>query len=295
MSAPPPPQGRAPDAPAAAPEAAPAPPPAAARPRGRSWSDRLLAAVTLLVFGFILAPIASIVVFSFNADRFPTMVWGGFSLQWYAAILGDPAVRDGFRRSLQLAAVVSVVSTAIGFATAYVDYRWRFPGKGLYLALVSLPPTVPLLILGLAMLSFFSMVDLVGTLAGVAAGHVVICAPFAMALIRLRLADMPPELEPAAWNLGASRWATMRGVVIPFCRPAILAALALTAAVSFDEFMIAWFVSGMQETLPVRILAMLQGQVSPRINAIGTIVFAITITLVATAQILTARNRRREG
>ncbi|TVQ55307.1 MAG: ABC transporter permease [Rhodobacteraceae bacterium] len=254
----------------------------------------MLGAFTLLAFGFILAPIVSIIVFSFNADRFPTMVWGGFSLRWYEAIWNDATVRAGFWRSLRVSATVSVIATAIGFATAYVDYRWRFFGKTLYLAVATLPPTVPILVLGLAMLSFFSTIGLVGTLAGVVAGHVVICAPFAMALIRLRLADMSPDLEPAAWNLGATRWATMRAVVIPFCRPAIFAALAITAAVSFDEFMIAWFVGGFEETLPVRILAMLQGQVSPRINAIGTIVFAISITLVAAAQLLTARRARHE-
>ena len=124
-------------------------------------------------------------------------------------------------------------------------------------------------------------------------GHVVICAPFAMALIRMRLADMSPDIEPAAWNLGASRWTTMRSVTIPWCLPSILAALAITAAVSFDEFMIAWFVSGLEETLPVRILALLQGQVSPRINAIGSIVFFISVTLAGVAQLLATRRDRK--
>lgn len=87
----------------------------------------------------------------------------------------------------------------------------------------------------------------------------------------------------------------MRSVVIPFCKPAIFSALAITAAVSFDEFMIAWFVSGMNETLPVRILALVQGQVSPRINAIGSIVFFISITLVLVAQILTTRKADKEA
>jgi spermidine/putrescine transport system permease protein len=253
------------------------------------WSGRALGAFTLLVYAFILAPIIVIIVFSFNADRFPTLVWGGFSLEWYRAILTDDTVRQGLWRSLGVAAVVSVVSTAIGFTAAYVDYRWRFPGKTPYLILVSLPPTTPVLILGLSMLSFFSLFDFAGSLRAVVVGHVVLCAPFAMALIRLRLRDMSPDLEPAAWNLGATRWATMRAVVIPFCAPSIFAALAITAAVSFDEFMIAWFVSGLQETLPVRVLAMLQGQVSPRINAIGSIVFVTTIMLAAIAQALTAR------
>jgi spermidine/putrescine transport system permease protein len=257
-------------------------------------TDRILGGFTILVFLFILAPMVSIIVFSFNAERYPSLPWGGFSLEWYRAVLTDDTVRRGLGRSLRVAAVVSVIATFIGFATAYVDYRFRFTGKLGFLALATLPPTVPVLILGLAMLSFFSLIDLVGTLTGVIAGHVVLCSPFAMALIRMRLAEMSPDLEGAAWNLGATRWATMRSVVLPFCKPAIFSALAITAAVSFDEFMIAWFVSGLNETLPVRILAMLQGQVSPRINAIGSIVFVITITLVFVAQVLTTRKSDKE-
>jgi spermidine/putrescine transport system permease protein len=252
-------------------------------------ADRLQAGWTVLVFAFILVPIASLVIFSFNADRFPSLPWGGFSLHWYAEILSDDTVRAGFWRSIVTSAIVSVVATFIGFATAYADYRYNFRGKMVYLAIASLPPTVPILILGLGMLSFFSMVNLVGTLAAVIIGHIVICAPFAMALIRMRLADMSPDIEPAAWNLGASRWRTMARVTLPWCLPSIIASLAITAAVSFDEFMIAWFVSGVQETLPVRILALLQGQVSPRINAIGACVFFITICLAAIGQILGSR------
>ena len=241
------------------------------------------------VFMFILTPIASLVFFSFNSDRFPSLPWGGFSLQWYIAIFDDATVRAGFWRSLRVSATVSLISTFIGFAAAYTDYRYNFRGKLPFLAIVALPPTVPVLILGLGMLSFFSMVSLVGTLTAVIAGHVVICAPFAMALIRMRLADMSPDIEPAAWNLGASRWATMRNVTVPWCLPSIYAALAITAAVSFDEFMIAWFVSGLKETLPVRILALLQGQVSPRINAIGSMVFIISISLAVLGQIFASR------
>jgi spermidine/putrescine transport system permease protein len=110
--------------------------------------------------------------------------------------------------------------------------------------------------------------------------------------VRLRLADLDPNLEAASWNLGATRWTTMRDVIIPFCRPAIIAALFLTAAISFDEFMIAWFISGLNETLPVRLLAMLQGQVSPRINAVGTMVFSVSIGLVVLAQLVIGRRLR---
>ncbi|MCB4771273.1 ABC transporter permease [Ancylobacter sp. Lp-2] len=250
---------------------------------------------TALVFAFIFAPIVSTIVFSFNADRFPSLPWGGFSLQWYEAIFADASVQRGLINSLIVAGATSVLATFLGFAAAYVDYRYRFFGKMAYTALVAMPPTVPVVILGVAMLTFEGRVGLSGTLTGVTVGHVVLAAPFAMALIRMRLADLDPGIERAAWNLGATPWATMTGVVMPFCLPAILASVFLTAAVSFDEFMIAWFVSGVNETLPVRVLAMLQGQVSPRINAIGAIVFIVSMTLVVVAQILIGRRLGRRS
>lgn len=247
---------------------------------------------TALVFAFILAPIVTLIVFSFNADRFPSLPWGGFSLEWYRAIFADATLGSGFRNSLTVAVVASLTATTLGFLTAYADYRFNFTGKLGFVALVAMPPTVPVVILGVANLTFTAQIGISGTLQAVMLGHIVFCTPFAMALIRIRLADLDPDIEKAAWNLGADRVATVRQVVIPFCRPAILSALAITAAVSFDEFMIAWFVSGIHETLPVRILALLQGQVSPRINAIGSLVFVVTITLVLLAQLALFSVRR---
>lgn len=250
--------------------------------------QRILAGVLWLyvagVFLFILAPIATSFVVSFNADRFPTLPLGGFTVGWYEAIGQDPTLPQAFRNTIVAGVSVAVISTFLGFAAAYTDYRYRFLGKSLYLALALLPPTIPVIILGVAMLIFLSSVSLFGQLHSVIISHVVICLPFAMALIRLRLSQMDPSLEAAAWNLGATEWRAMREVILPFTLPAILSALFITMAVSFDEYAIAWFVSGFSETLPVRILALLQGQVSPRINAIGSIVFTITIALVILAQ-----------
>lgn len=242
-----------------------------------------------MVFAFVFAPIASTVIFSFNADRFPSLPWGGFSLEWYKAIFADETVRRSFSNSLVVAGFSSIIATFLGFTAAYVDYRFRFFGKQVYMAVASLPPTVPVVIMGVAMLTFQGRIGLSGTLSGIIAAHVVIAAPFAMALVRMRLSDLDPHLEPAAWNLGAGPWMTLRQIILPFTLPAIVSALFITASVSFDEFMIAWFISGLNETLPVRVLAMLQGQVSPRINAVGALAFAVSTILVVLAQLIIAR------
>jgi spermidine/putrescine transport system permease protein len=244
---------------------------------------RAYVALTLLV---VFAPIAVSFVYSFDANRYATIPWGGFSTRWYGAAFADPDVARGFRNTVVVALATSVLATGIGFATAYTDYRYRFFGKNVYLALALLPPTIPVIILGLAMLVFLARVGLSGELHTVVICHVVYCVPFAMALIRLRLAQMDKDLESAAWNLGARQWRALSEVVLPFTGPAILSALFLTMAVSFDEYAIAWFVSGFNETLPVRILVLLQREVSPKVNALGSIVFIISMTLVILAQIV---------
>ncbi|MDP6590297.1 MAG: ABC transporter permease [Alphaproteobacteria bacterium] len=243
---------------------------------------------------FVFTPIVISFIFSFSPNRYPTLPLGGFSTGWYEVILAEAPVPRAFVNSLKAGVIVAVISTFIGFAAAYTDYRYRFFGKNFYLALALLPPTIPVLILGLVMLMYLSRISLVGELHSVVLAHVVYCIPFAMALIRLRLAQMNPDLESAAWNLGANSWRAMRDVILPFTLPSIFAALALTMAVSFDEYMIAFFTGGVTETLPVRVLALLQGQVSPRINAIGSVVFTISMALVILAQILLLTRRSSE-
>lgn len=248
-----------------------------------SWA---LYAYIAIAFAFIFTPIVWSLIFSFNSDRFPSLPLGSFSLKWYQTILSRPEILEAAWTSLIVALCTSVLSTFIGFCTAYTDYRYEFVGKQAYLALAMLPPTIPLIIMALAMLSWLAQIGLSGKIISVIIAHTVLGAPFAMAVIRLRLNDMDPNLEAASWNLGASEWRAMREVVIPFAMPSIIAALCLTAAVSFDEFAVAWFVSGLNKTIPVVILEILQGNVDPQINAIGTFVFLTSITLIVVAQVL---------
>lgn len=238
-----------------------------------------------LIFVFVFAPIAFSIIFSFNSQRFPTIPLGHFSTEWYEKILSDPDVWQAALNSLIVSSCTAVIATILGFCTAYSDYRYNFRFKGPYLALILLPPTIPLIIMALAMLAWFSKIGMSGQIWSIVFAHSVLTAPFAMAIIRLRLNQMDENLEAAAWNLGGTEWATMRHVIVPFCKPAIVSALCLTAAVSFDEFAVSWFVSGLNKTLPVVILEIVQGNIDPQVNAIGSFVFLISITLVVLAQV----------
>lgn len=244
-----------------------------------------LAGYVAIIFVFIFAPIAFSIIFSFNSQRFPTIPLGEFSLEWYVKIYNDPDVWQAALNSLIVSCSTAVIATILGFCTAYSDFRYNFRFKGPYLALILLPPTIPLIIMALAMLAWLSKIGMSGQLWSIVLAHSVLCAPFAMAVIRLRLNQMDPDLESASWNLGGSEWATMRHVIVPFCKPAIVSALCLSAAVSFDEFAVSWFVSGLNKTLPVVILEIVQGNIDPQVNAIGTFVFLISMTLVILAQV----------
>ncbi|MYM55275.1 ABC transporter permease [Thalassovita mangrovi] len=252
-------------------------------------SDVLSRIYVLALFLFVFLPILTSVVFSFNSDRFPTVPLGHFTTHWYETAFSRPEVWTAFGNSLIVAVCAAALSTVLGFVTAYTDYRYGFRFKSAYLALALLPPTIPLVIMGLAMLAWLGRLGLSGTLPGIVIAHTVMGAPFAMAICRMRLQQMDPSLEAAAWNLGASPWRAMSAVVIPFTVPALISAFCLTAAVSFDEFIVAWFVSGLNKTVPVMILEILQGNVDPQINAIGTVVFLTSMTLVILAQLLILR------
>ena len=173
----------------------------------------------LLSVLFILMPILTLVVFSFNINRHPRLPWSEFSGIWYEAMWNDPVMQAGFVNSVIVALCVSVIATFTGFCTAYLDYRFRFRGKIVFLAIFFMPPTIPVVILGMIFLVYLAKIGLFGELHSVVIGHVAFCAPFAMALVRMRLAQMDENLEAAAWNLGASEWTTIREIIIPFHPP----------------------------------------------------------------------------
>ena len=236
-----------------------------------------------LCFGFIFLPIVSLVVFSFADGRFPTLPWPGFTTDWYTSLGDDPEIFPAFKNSVIVAVIVGAVATVLGAMAAYFLNRWQFRGKSVYLGVVMIGPCIPLVILALALFIFLNQINLSGTLRAVAISHVGLAAAFALALVRLRLAEMNSKLEQAAWNLGASELQAVRRIVMPQVAPALVAAFFLTMAVSWDEFVISWFVSGFDTTLPVKIFNMIQGNVSPRINAIGSIGVGLSLMMITIA------------
>ena len=243
----------------------------------------------VLVLLFLYAPIAANFVFSFNSDRFPSLPLGELTLDWYKIALSNEQLSTAFRNTVVVGFLSAPIATLLGFASAYADYRFNFIGKRLILVIVLLPPLVPLVVIGLAMLAYFSRIGLSGTLPAVIVAHIALTAPLAMAIIRLRFAQVDTQLELAAQNLGATNWRAFYEVILPSTKASVGAAALLCIAVSFDEYAVTWFVGGFQETVAVRVLGYLQSAVSPSINAIGSITFAVSMSLIVYAQFLLLR------
>lgn len=258
--------------------------------QNQSWLSRTLAISSwiYLAIGYVLLmlPILTLVVFSFETSRFPTLPWTGWTWDWYRQVFSDGDLIQALRASLIVSPAAAALATVLGFFGAYALNRFEFLGKQPLSVVLIVPVLVPPLILGVAFLGLLSRFNLQGQLYSILLCHVVILLPTAIALITLRLMQMPKAIEQAAWNLGATEWQALWRVVLPWALPGIAGAFLLAFTFSFDEFVIAWFVSGFEPTLPVAIYNFLGSNLSPSLNAIGTIVFLISVLLLISAELL---------
>jgi spermidine/putrescine transport system permease protein len=237
-------------------------------------------------YGLLMLPIFTLVVFSFESSRFPTLPWTGWTWSWYRQLWQDGTLIQALRASLLVSPLAAAIATMLGFFGAYALNRFEFRGKQPLTILLIVPILVPPLILGVAFLGWLSRFNLQGQLHSILIAHVVILLPTAIALISLRLMQMPRSLEQAAWNLGATEWQALWRVVLPWAMPGIAGGFLLAFTFSFDEFVIAWFVSGFAPTLPVAIYNFLGSNLSPSLNAIGTIVFLFSLVLLVGVELL---------
>lgn len=252
---------------------------------GRWW--RIAGRLYMIVgYFFLVLPIATMIVFSFQKGQFASIPGQGWSLQWYGKLFEDGTLLKALYNSLIVSPLAATGASVLGFLAAYAINRFRFRGRGAFSVLLVLPVLIPPLILGVAFLGLLSRIGLQGQMLSVLLTHVVIITAPAMAVIQLRLGQMPPSLEEAAWDLGASELQTLYKVVLPFALPGIAGGWLLAFTFSFDEFIIAWFVSGFDQTLPVAVYAYMVGSIDPSLNAVGSIVFALSVLSLIGVELL---------
>jgi len=253
-----------------------------------------LTVYAMLAFAYLLLPIAVVIAFSFNdpAGRF-NYTWQGFTLDNWKNWDAVPGLSDAMVRSLEIAAIASVVATALGTLIALSLVRYGFRGRGATNLLVFLPMSTPEIVLGASLLALFLQLRIPTGFFTIVIAHVMFIISYAVVTVKARLIGFDRHLEEAAMDLGADEWTTFRKVTLPLIAPAILSALLLGFALSVDDFVITYFVSGAETTFPLFVWGAARIGAPPQVNVLGTAIFVIALTAAFINVLL--QNRRAKG
>jgi spermidine/putrescine transport system permease protein len=248
---------------------------------GNRW---VLPLLTLCIYVFLYAPIAVLVIFSFNRSRLSAR-WLGFTGEWYSLLWRDDQVFRSLANSLVIAALVTIACVVFGTMAALVLSRPGFRARGLFEGLVYLPLIIPEIVLAVALVIFFSLLGMQLSLWTVVTAHMAFCISYAIIVVTARMAGTDRTIEEAALDLGADEWSTFFRVTLPIAAPGILSSALLVFTTSFDDYLITSFVAGVKSTtLPLEIYSRLKRGITPEINAISTAILLATIPLVFIAE-----------
>jgi spermidine/putrescine transport system permease protein len=236
---------------------------------------------------FILyAPVLLLPIFSFNDSIYMNFPLKAFTTKWYVLMADDASLMKATWASVKIAVIAAFVSTILGFLAAKAMTQYQMRGKGVLLGFIMLPLIVPSIKLGASLLSFFrQFLDVNLSLWTVGLAHVLICIPFSMLVLVARLEGFDRNLEEASYDLGMSAWQTFRRVTLPLAMPGVMASMLLSFMVSFDEFLLAYFLSGNQATLPVYMFSLIRFPKSmPAVLALGSVILIISVVIIAIAE-----------
>lgn len=266
-----------------------------------SWRTALLGAHSALMYFFLYAPILVLVLFSFTTDNFGVRMTG-FTLDWYVRLLNDDRLIEASLNTLKVALISTIASTVIGTLTALAMERFRFRGKGAFDALLYLPIVIPEVVMALSLLAFFAfsfgiIQQITGwqirlSLLTVIISHIAFSISFVVVVVRASLRGFDQRLEEAAKDLGANEWQTFWRITFPLILPGIIGGALLAFTLSLDDFIISFFTTGPGASLlPIEVYASVKRSITPKINAISTIMLLFSMTLVGISQLIQRQRR----
>ncbi|HSN93351.1 MAG TPA: ABC transporter permease [Anaeromyxobacteraceae bacterium] len=238
--------------------------------------------VSALLYVFLYAPIAVVMVYSFNAAKYGGP-WRGFTFKWYANLLDNPDKIAAAWNTIELGLSSTLVSTLLGTGLGYGLSRYRFPGKRVFSWLMYIPVVIPDIVMAIAMLMFYALVrEALGILelgmTTMILAHVTFQIPFVAIVVRSRLVGMDPALEEAAHDLGASSLQTFRHVTLPLILPGVVAGGMLAFTLSLDDFVVSFFTTGPgASTLPILIYSSVKRGITPDINALSSLIILVSV------------------
>ena len=254
----------------------------------------LLPLYAVLFLVFLYGPVLLLPLFSFNDNIFTTFPLKSFTLKHYASLAATAGMINALKNSLAVAFSVSVLSTVLGLLAAMAFTRYPLPFKAPVSGMILLPLVVPSIILGVALLVILrQMLDFDLTLWTIGAGHLLLCVPFSMLVLISRLEGFDRSLEEASSDLGETAWMTFWRVTFPLALPGVIASLLMSFTISFDEFVLAFFLSGTETTLPIYLFSQLRfPQNLPRMLALGSSILFLSTIIVICAELLRQRGTK---
>jgi spermidine/putrescine transport system permease protein len=245
---------------------------------------RALSGFYWLLIGLLYLPIVLLAVFSVNENTSLTFPLEGFTLEWYEALFENRSLTTAVRNSLIVAVASSCAATVLGTMIGILLSRFKFRGRGLLTGLAILPLLVPYVVLAVALLVLFTVVGVERSLLTIAIAHTVVAVPYTTLIVLARLIGAEEQLEDAAMDLGATYPGTLRLVVLPMAAPAIVSAWITAFTVSFDEFALALFLAGRDQTFPVYLVGQLRFATTlPVLIATAVLLMVGTLTLILVA------------
>ena len=257
-------------------------------------ADAGFVAICVVVLAFLILPTLLVLPMSFSETSYLRFPPSGFSLRWYQAYLTDPEWIAATLFSLKIALLTTLAATALGTMAALALARGDLPGREMINALMLAPLVVPHIVLAIAIYLQFAPLRLNGTTFGFVAAHTALAAPYVVIIVSAALSRVDPALEMAALNLGASRLRAFGEVTMPLVAPAIFAGAVFAFLASFDETIVSFFISGVEnKTLTRKLFEDIDFNLSPIIAAVSTVIVVITVAVMALAQWAKGRSEAR--
>lgn len=257
-------------------------------------NERLTRWYTYLIYFFLYAPVVIVILFSFTSNQTPSFPIDGLSLKWYDALLKDNQIISALFLSIQTGILSAIGAGIIGTVSAYGLVRSNFDGRFLNTQILNTiflaPIVVPWIVTGIAVLILYNLIGLRGSYISIIFGHILITMPFVVIVVSSQLYGFDRSLEEAAKNLGASNLRAFYEVTLPLISPGIIAGMLFAFTISFDNFTQTyfWVRTGMQ-TLPIVVFSKIRFGIDPTINAVGTVIVMISLTVAIIAEKLSSR------
>jgi spermidine/putrescine transport system permease protein len=255
-----------------------------------SRPNRPLRIYALFYLAFLYIPVLFLPLFSFNDAIYVAFPLKGFTINWYEQMLSNEPMHAALLNSIKVGSVTAVIATILGIFGAKAVTRFRIPGQKTVVSVIMLPLVIPGIILGVALLILISRLGITLSLFTVTLGHILISVPFAMVTLITSFESFDKSMEEAAADLGDNAWWTFWRVTLPLVFPGVLASLLLCFVVSFDEFIMAFFLAGTEPTLPIFIYSQLRFPAKlPSVLALGACILVVSFVVVFFSQWLRRR------